>query len=289
MLRKSKLRNRFAGKIFGRRMPEMPGSSPATTPASIAELAWYTRAVTLGAAPPAATRNAVKAFFASFFAAGFVLADFDYIYLMIGEASGDTSANKYNQKRVNLAKPGTFDATVVNPYSSGHTAAGTLGDKSMYWLTGAKQSTIPDRSLNGSLGMVCTALNDNTTNSEHAFFLTHYSRCRYSGVLWGNYGSSDMIGGAAQAVPSMLYSMATGTDAYVYENTTQRLTSATDPTDVPDIDASLFAMYNGSAAFQQSNATLAFAWHGRGFLSAGDRTAWYTMVQTLMAAFGVTI
>lgn len=262
------------------------GVSPAAS-----ESAWYARAVALGASPPAATRAAVLAFFTSFYAAGFLAADFDYIYLLIGEAAGDTSTNKYNQKRVNLIAPGTFDATVFNPNASGHTAAGTLGDLSMYWLTGAKQSTIPDRSGNGSIGAVCTAVPSGVTNTDHAFFINHYNRSKYSGNLMGAYGGTDMTASpaVAAAVPSMIYAVATGTDAYLFENTTQRQTTTTDPVDVPDIDSSLFAMYNGTVPFQQSDCKLAFAWHGRGFASAGDRTAWYTIVQTLMAAFGVTI
>lgn len=257
-----------------------------------AEAAWYARAVALGASPPAATRAAVLAFFTSFFAAGFALADFDYIYLMIGEASGDTSASKYNQKRVNLVNPGTFDATVVNPNASGHAALGTLGDLSMYWDSGYNSGSAPvSRTGNASSGIVIGAHGTGSADCYAGAIAapSHIIQGRYAaGQSYYYYGGSAATNlGAPAAAPNMFWGNII-TSVKVYNNTTEIFDSATG-TEAPSAGSIyLFGFNNSGTPSQRCNVTLSLAWHGRS-LSAGERTSWYTMIQTLMAAFGVTI
>jgi hypothetical protein len=257
---------------------------------------WLSRTLALGATPVDGTKNSVRQFFADFAAAGFALSDFDYAYLMIGENPADTSTNKYNQKRVNLFNPGTFDATILNPNASGHGALGTVGNVSMYWNTGYNSATRSvDRKNNASWGAVATAV------PTPGFIYTtmgvqtsnHYLRAGYGDRRWAAYGTSESYTAiVAETFPSLLYAQTTGAaGSDLYWNTTFRgwqVESAEVPVAIGASSWFIYGVNNSGSPSQLTDETLAFAWHGRG-LSAGERDAWYTMLQRLLSALGVTI
>lgn len=256
---------------------------------------WLNRVVALGATPPDATKAAVGTFYSALVAAGFTMNDFDYMYLMIGENSGDTSANKYNQKRVNLASPGTLDATVTNPNASGHSASGTVGDTSMYWDTGFVNSgghSGASRNQNASAGIVSTAASVGAagycecgTITAPAFIM----QTRYlAGESYTYYGGSATTNLVSIAVPALILMNIT-TDVNTYRNNGASIyTSASGSELAPTTNVYLFGFNNGGTPSQRTNGTIAFAWHGRS-MSAGERTSFYNAVKALMAAFSVTI
>ena len=263
------------------------GASAAAT----AEAAWYARAVALGASPPAATRSALVTFYGSLFSAGFALADFDFMYLMIGENSGDTSTNKYNQKRVNLVAPGTFDATIISANASGHTATGTLGNATMYWRTGFNSTTrtVNRGADNTTLGVVATAVGVALSTAAAGCNDTHRILPRLvEATSYATYGGSN-ASAVTSASPQLIYGEATSSLMRLYRGSTQIGTSASTNTALPTSDIAVFGQWNGTSAFQLSDETYAFAWHGRALTGTNERTNFYAAVQALMAAFSVTI
>lgn len=258
--------------------------------------AWLSRVIALGATPPTATKTAVAAFYAALAAAGFVMADFDYMYLMIGENSGDTSANKYNQKRVNLASPGTLDAVITNPNASGHSGSGTVGNNSMYWNSGYSSSTMTvDRKDNASWGVITTSApsQNNAFTSMGIQTSGHYIRAGYGDRRWAAYGNPDSYTAiAAQTFPKLYYAQTTGAaGSDLYDGVTPiawQVETGSVPASLGANPFFVFGTNNGGSPNQLTDETIAFAWHGRG-LSTGERSSWYSMLQTLMAAFSVTI
>ena len=260
-----------------------------TSPAVLAEAAWYNRAVALGASPPAATRTAMTTFYNSLFAAGFALSDFDFMSVLIGVAAGDTATNKYNQARVNLVNPGTFDWTVTNANASGHSATGISGDGSMYWLNGYRSSTMSvARKASASFGVYCHT-NGNAAGATTPIGIgdgSHIVRPGYTNQRHGSYGTNTLIT-VATAGTGLIWIETNGTaDLTLYDDGTSIGTDADDPSTIPDISASLFSLYNGTVAFQHSSDKLQFCWHGKGFSSAGQRTSFRIAVVALLTALG---
>jgi len=253
--------------------------------------AWLAQTIALGATAPTATKNAVKQFFADFATAGFGLSDFDYLYLMIGEASGDSSANQYNQKRVNLVNPGTFDATVSNPNSSGHGAAGTVGNASMYWDTGFRAATaLVNRAGNASFGLIPTNISSGSGVTDMGVLTVPNAilQPNYAGGTYAYYGGSGIINPALVTAPCLFYLNMVSNVTTLYRNATSLATNSSGTGAVPVNNVYVFGFNNNPAASQVSNHTLAAAWHGRS-MNSTERTAWYSMLQTLMADFSVTI
>lgn len=255
--------------------------------------AWIAAVTAAGATPTATDTAAVSALLTSMAANNFLLADFDYIYLMIGSNPADTATNRYNQKRINLANPGTFDATVNSPNASGHTASGTLGNASMYWDTGLSSSTrLVNRTNNASWG--CIATTDSTVavgsvggwefvgGNVGYFILKQGANCV---VQYGTPGSSATA--ATPTTPCMFYMNAPSNSFNVYRNTTSISSSSSVSATLSTRSDYVFGSNNAPAGYQ-TDATLALRWHGRSF-TAGERTAWYTIWQTFMAAYSVTI
>lgn len=267
--------------VWGKRSLADPGVGAAT--------AWYNRAVALGASPPAATRTAMTTFYNSLFAAGFALSDFDWMSVLIGVAAGDTATNKYNQARVNIVNPGTFDWTVNSANASGHTATGIVGDGSMYWLNEYKSSTMSvDRKGSASFGVYI-----NTNGAPVGLTTpigigagTHLVRGGYAGQTQGAYGA-DTLCFTGSAGTGLIWVETNGTDALnLYDDGTSVATDNDDPATIPDLSASLFSLYNGTNPFQISSDKLQFCWHGRGFADDTERTAFRTAVETLLTALG---
>lgn len=266
-------------------------TTDATIPAGYT--AWLAAASAV-ANPTNTDKAAVSALLTSMAANGFLLADFDYIYLMIGGASGDTATQRYNQKRINLVNPGTFDATIINPNASGHLAGGTQGNNFMYWSTGLSAATrLVNRTNNSSWGALYYANSAGggsipceggwEDGANTSYLQGNYSSGTRSYIYYGGSGSpaiSPVISG-----PCLYYSNDVSNTHEVFVNATSKGTGAaglkTLGATVPD------TVFSAGASYYRSEATLAMRWHGRSFNST-ERTNWYAMWQTFMAAYSVT-
>jgi hypothetical protein len=257
--------------------------------------AWLAAVTAAGATPTATDTAAVSALLTSLASAGFLLADFDYIYLMIGSNPADTATNRYNQKRINLVNPGTFDATITNPNASGHVATGTQGNASMYWDTGLNTGTrITNRDNNASWGCAVTAFPDNGAADggwEANASITGYMFSKSTTNSFMQYGLNSLGSMVTQCVPPCLfYGNSPSSSTTIYSNTTSLGAAATATTAQLAARSSYIYTTNfaNTGVVPRSNGTYAMHWHGRSF-SAGERTAWYSIWQTFLAAYSVTI
>jgi hypothetical protein len=259
----------------------------------VAYSAWLSRATTLGATPPSATKDAIYTFYTSFFNNGFALSDFDFLYLTIGENGSDSSTNKYNQKRINIVNPGTFDATIYNANSSGHQSNGTQGDGSMYWDTGFNSSTrLVDRGASSvTMGAVETVTDDNT----HGYNSVMGDEDVWK-VAMRDYFSNMNYGGALASVltnetaPAMYYIEVVSGAGTPYRNASSNGSCSGTGTSIGSHSLYCFGQNNGSESpFGRTYGTLTLFWHGKALNGGSDRSNWYSMIQTLMSSFSVTI
>lgn len=256
--------------------------------------AWLTAASAV-ANPTATDKSAVSALLASMAANNFLLTDFDYIYLMIGTNGSDTSTQRYNQKRINLVKPGTFDATITNPNASGHVSTGTLGNNSMYWDTGLNTSTrTVDRTNAASWGVINSSLNSDagspTVNSgwedgTNTGYLQIDRHEETQSVY--NYGNGSFT--IAITTPPKLYWInCQSNNAIGYLGATSQKSVASANKSFGTRSIYIFGVNAAGTASYLSKSTIAMSWHGRNF-SAGDITNWYSIWQTFMTVYGVAI
>lgn len=256
--------------------------------------AWLAAASAV-ANPTATDKSAVQTLLTSMNNGGFPITDFDYIYLMIGTSGSDTATQRYNQKKINIVNPGTFDATITLPNASGHVAGGTAGNKLMYWNTGYNSSTrLVDRTNNASMGHVVTTLapTDITIDqgwdngaSNLGFVISRYNA---SLALWA-YGAGSGATAVPTAAPVMPWVNMLANTQTGYANTTSKNTDTPLFKSIGAVSNWIFSSDTAGVPDRTTDATLAFAWHGRAMASGAENTAWYTIVQTLMATYGVTI
>lgn len=272
-------------------------TTDATIPAGYT--AWLAAAAAV-ANPTVVDKSAVQALLTNMASYSFLLADFDYIYLMIGGAAGDTSTQKYNQKRINLVNPGTFDATITNPNASGHAAGGTVGNSAMKWNTGLSAATRQvDRTNNSSWGAIyyansgggggapCEGGWEDGGNASYSYLQGLYTAGNKTVVSYASSGHPNII--PPFTGPKLVYSNDVSNTHEVFIGSSSQGTGAVGVKTLGSTVADMvFGINTSGGGYLFSDATLSMRWHGRSFNST-DRTNWYTIWQTFMAAYSVAI
>lgn len=256
-------------------------------------ITWLNAVLAAGATPTSTDTTTVKATLASMKAYNFLLAELDYIYVAIGSNPSDTSTNRYNQKRINLVNPGTFNAIVYNPNDSGHASNGTLGNKSMYWDTGYNSSTrAVNRTNAASWGEIIVSLGTGPIPVDGGWEdggNTGYMQPYYpagSATVFAYGGGSGLV--PVITAPYLYYSNVSGGIVEGFANTTSKTTSSAGTRTVGTRSIYHFGVNSAGSAVYKSDCVSAMTWHGRNFNST-DRANWYAIWRDHVAAYSVAI
>jgi hypothetical protein len=270
---------------------------PAGGPGVDAYDAWLTRVEALGATPTVTTKTAVRTFLIGLHADGLLVPNqtgTNFLYHLCGTNGADSTANRYNQARVNLLQPGTLDATVNSANASGLADSGITGDGSMYWSTGVNPSThFGSRLDDVALIAAITGTLDGNEIADIGNEGSHATVARWHAALdqtfYGVVNNQLLSSANASNAAGLFTTTSQGGTVRTYKGSTEQATAARTGNTLANQEILCFARTANLGGPMAISSRKYGAFGVMSGLTAGQMTSLYSRLQTLLAANGASI